>query len=110
MGLILSVRCVGCGYEADGLRLGGSHEQIAEHDVSAYELFASPCCKQVESVRVLLGARYPEAECGSCAQSFEPTQETRFRVSTLKGEVFSGHSCPRCSEPRLEFSPIETFL
>lgn len=110
MGLILDAACGACGYEGRDLRLGGTHAMIAQHDVAAHELFATPCCREVQSVVCLLGQEYPEARCETCGDAFRPDPARRYRISTLKGERLSGHACPRCGEPRLEFSVRGKFV
>jgi hypothetical protein len=90
--------------------LGATHAQIAAHDVSTYELFAAPCCGEVQSVLVYMGTPYPEASCEGCKAPLSLGPETRYRVATLKGEVYEGHPCPRCQAPELRFVPGESFL
>ena len=110
MGLILDGACGECGYEVRDLRLGGSHAQIAAHDVSAYELFRAACCQQVQSVLVYLGQGLPDARCEGCDQPLPLAPEQRYRVATLKGEAFGGHGCPRCARPSLTFVAKDRFV
>lgn len=110
MGLILDARCDACGYARPGLRLGGSHAQIEAHDVSHLEVYAAPCCRDLQSVHLFLGAPLPTPPCEGCGQAFELTSERRYRISTLKGEVLTGHACPRCEARTLAFARAGTFL
>ncbi len=109
MGLILSAGCSSCGFSRDGLRLGATHEQIGQHDVCARELFAAACCSTVVSVLVYLGQSYPETPCNSCETPLALTPDTRYRVSSMKGEVLAGHTCPACGEPLLAFEKTGSF-
>jgi DNA-directed RNA polymerase subunit RPC12/RpoP len=110
MGLILDARCDACGYGRDGLRLGATHAQIAAHDRSHHEVFAAPCCREVQSVEVVLGAPWPEPPCAGCGRPFTLVTERRYRISTMKGEVLSGHACPRCDARSLRFERAGTFI
>lgn len=109
MGLFLSAHCP-CGYQRDELRLGATHAQIAAHDVSTWELYTAPCCGEVQSVLVYMGAELPTAQCERCQAPLPLDRASRYRVSTLKGQVYEGHTCPRCGTPRLRFEPGDTFL
>ena len=109
MGLFLTAQCP-CGYERGDLRLGATHAQIAAHDVSTYELYAAPCCGEVQSVLVYMGAPLPDAPCERCAAPLPLSAPTRYRVATLKGQVMEGHRCPRCQAAELRFVPGESFL
>lgn len=109
MGLHLSAACP-CGYRREGLRLGATHEQIAAHDVSHYELFLTPCCREVQSVLVLLGQPLPAGACARCQAPLDLSAATRHRVTTLKGERLSGHACPRCGEARLAYEVTGRFV
>ena len=109
MGLILDATCASCGFTRDGLRLGATHEQIAQHDVCAHELFAVACCSTVASVLVFLGQPYPDTSCDACKTPLTLTAETRYRISTLKGEVLEEHACPVCDRSTLSFQPTGSF-
>mgnify|MGYP001199448757 CR=1 FL=1 len=108
MGLYLSAACP-CGYTRQGLRLGATHGQIAAHDVSHYELFLARCCREVQSVLVLLGQPLPAASCERCQVPLDLAGAQRHRVSTLKGERLEGHICPRCEAPRLGYAVTGRF-
>ncbi len=110
MGLILRASCAACGYARDDLRLGGDHGQIAAHDVSHWELYRLPCCGEVESVLLHLGAPPPEVACARCGAQAALGRETRYRVATLKGEALTGHPCPRCAAATLAFERRGKFV
>lgn len=108
MGLLLDAACRACGHARSGLKLGATHAQIDRHDIEHHELFAAPCCKDVVSVVVLLGQPWVTTPCVcGAALASEPR---RYRVSTLKGEVLTGHACPRCGAAALAFEKRGTFL
>ncbi len=90
--------------------MGGSHAQIEAHDVSCFELFRSDCCKAVVSIKVLHGFAYPETQCEDCGERLDLNPETRYRIATLKGEIFAGHTCPKCGDASLDFTPTGKFL
>lgn len=109
MGLILNADCGSCGFTRSGLRLGATHEQIGQHDVCARELFAAACCSTVVSVLVYLGQPYPDTSCEDCEAPLPLNAESRFRISTLKGEVLDGHACPGCGKASLAFQRTGSF-
>jgi hypothetical protein len=110
VGLVLTATCDSCAYERADLRLGATHAQIEAHDVSTRELFRAVCCKQVVSVLVLHGGSYPETPCEECEDRLDLSAETRYRIATLKGEVFRGHPCPSCASTSLRFEPTGKFV
>lgn len=110
MGLILDARCDACGYARPGLRLGATHAEIGAHDISHQEVYAAPCCRALQSVRLFMGAPPPTPTCDDCGRPFELAPERRYRISTLKGEVLVGHPCPRCAARALAFTRAGTFL
>ena len=110
MGLHLSARCAACGYAREGLELGGSHAQIEAHDVSHFEVYAAPCCRALQSVQLFLGAPLPTPACEGCGQPFELGAARRYRISTMKGEVLTGHPCPRCQATELAFETTGKFV
>ncbi|RMG08796.1 MAG: hypothetical protein D6731_21015 [Planctomycetota bacterium] len=109
MGLILDAACAACAFRAGGLRLGATHAEIGQHDVCTRELYLAPCCARVQSVRVFLGRPLPEVSCEECARPLPLRPEHRYRIATLKGEVFRAHPCPRCGARALAFSPQAEF-
>jgi hypothetical protein len=110
VGLVLTAACP-CGYRREGLRLGGTHAQIAAHDVSHYELFLAGCCREVQSVLLLLGQPLPAAAaCERCEAPLDLATAIRYRVSTLKGERLTGHPCPRCGAPELDYEVVDRFV
>lgn len=110
MGLILDASCDACGYARQGLRLGATHAQIEAHDVSHFEVFAAPCCQDLLSAHLFLGVVWPEPPCDRCGKPVVLAQERRYRISTMKGEVLTGHPCPRCAARALQFTRAGTFL
>lgn len=110
MGLVLDARCDDCGYARDGLRLGATHAQIAAHDVSHLEVFAAPCCRDLQSVHLFLGVPWPQPPCERCGAPVTLVPERRYRISTMKGEVLQGHPCPRCEKKTLRFVRRGTFI
>lgn len=110
MGLFLKASCPACGYQRGGLRLGATHAQIAAHDVSTFEVFRATCCDELQSVLVYMGQAYPSTCCDRCQLPLKLDAETRYRISTLKGQVYEGHVCPRCQAAELRFEPGESFL
>lgn len=111
MGLILRASCGACGFAQEDLRLGATHEQIADHDVSHSEVFQATCCGRLQSVRLLLGQGYPDPgpACEFCEELVAPRDETRYRISTMKGEDLAGHRCPVCAAPQLSFEKTGSF-
>ncbi|MCO5171130.1 MAG: hypothetical protein M9894_32910 [Planctomycetes bacterium] len=109
MGLVLDATCDACGYACAGLRLGATHAQIEAHDVSHLEVHAAPCCRDLQSVQLFMGAPPPEPPCARCGRPFPLVAEGRYRIATLKGEVFSGHPCPRCGARALMFTRVGDF-
>lgn len=109
MGLILDARCDACGYARAGLKLGATHAQIAAHERSHHEVFA-PCCQELQSVLVVLGEPWPQPPCERCGQPVTLAAERRYRISTMKGEVLTGHPCPRCGAKSLRFERAGTFI
>ena len=55
-------------------------------------------------------AAFPATSCDRCQVALKLDLDTRYRISTLKGEVFEGHRCPKCDAPELTFVPGETFI
>jgi hypothetical protein len=110
MGLVLDARCDDCGYACEGLRLGATHEQIAAHDRSHLEVFLAPCCRDLQSVLLVLGAPWPEPPCERCGAPVTLAVERRYRISTMKGEALAGHPCPRCAKTTLRFERAGTFI
>lgn len=109
MGLFLEARCA-CGYSRQALRLGGSHAQIAAHDVSHYEVFEAPCCRELQSVLLRMGESPPATGCDRCGAPLPFAKEHRHRISTMKGEKLDGHRCPRCGEARLGYRSTGSFV
>ena len=109
MGLILHARCGACGYDRADLRLGATHAQIDQHDICHHEVHASPCCRELQSVLLFLGAPLPEPPCARCGVAFVLAPERRYRISTMKGEVLTGHACPRCGARALSFERTSSF-
>ena len=109
MGLILDARCDACGFAQSALKLGATHAEIATHDVNTLELFSAPCCKAVQSVRVLMGHPYPETPCEGCAKPLPLAPDQRYRIATMKGEILKGHRCPSCGADRLSFESKGSF-
>jgi ribosomal protein S27E len=109
MGLILTARCGACGHEQTDLALGATHAEIAAHDVSTRELYEAPCCQVVQSVHLLMGQPLPDVDCAECGERLPLAAEQRYRVATLKGEVFSGHRCPACGASELAFEQTDSF-
>ncbi|MBL4847344.1 MAG: hypothetical protein JKY65_17630 [Planctomycetes bacterium] len=103
MGLILSARCEGCGYEERELRLGTTHSAIDEHDVEVCYLFPATCCGRVQSVALLLGMPLPTPPCVSCGEPLVLEREKQYRIARLSGDVLKGHPCPACSAETLSF-------
>lgn len=108
MGLVLEARCGDCDFAQGDLKLGGTHEQIAAHDVSHYQVFPAGCCRRLQSVLLLLGQPLPEVDCDACSDRLALVKH--YRVSTLKGEQWSGHTCPACAAESLTFERVDTFL
>lgn len=109
MGLYLEARCA-CGYAREALRLGGTHAQIAAHDVSHYEVFLAPCCRELQSVLLRMGQPLPATPCDRCGAPLPLEKAHRHRISTLKGERLAGHPCPRCGETRLDYRSTGSFV
>lgn len=109
MGLILDAGCDSCGFSRRALRLGATHAEIATHDVNTLELFATPCCKSMQSVRVLMGQPYPAPPCEGCAKPLSLAAGERYRIATMKGEVLTGHRCPACGAETLAFEVKGSF-
>lgn len=109
MGLLLDATCDDCAFARPGLKLGATHAQIDRHDIEHHELFAVPCCRDLQSVVVLLGQPLPEPPCATCGAPLQLRPEARLRVTTMKGEVLEGHPCPRCAARRLRLTVRETF-
>ena len=111
MGLILSARCDGCGYEeSEQLRLGTTHAAIEEHDVEVSYLFPALCCGRVQSVLLLLGMPLPSPPCVSCGEPLALEREQQYRIARLSGDTFSGHPCPACAAKTLSFFELGKFL
>ena len=108
MGLVLEARCGGCDFAQGDLKLGGSHAQIAAHDVSHYQVFPAACCRRLQSELILLGQPLPDVACAACAAPLP--LDRPYRIATLKGEQWDGHTCPACSDASLTFARVETFL
>ncbi|MGE0709322.1 MAG: hypothetical protein AB7N76_26820 [Planctomycetota bacterium] len=109
MGLILDASCA-CGFSAEGLRLGATHEEIARHDVEVAEIFRTACCTTLLSVQVLLGQPLPAPLCPGCGQAVTLAPESRYAIARLSGVRLEGHPCPRCGEPALSFREQRRFL
>lgn len=110
VGFVVDARCHDCGYAREDLRFGATHEEIGQHDVCTRELYRAPCCGEVQSVLIYMGQPLPERACEGCEATLDLGLELRYRVATLKGEVWSGHPCPRCAEAALEFRPRDKFV
>jgi hypothetical protein len=110
MGLILEASCDACDFHTDDLRLGADNAQMSAHDRSSQELYRTECCAGVQSVEVFLGFPPPEVPCARCGGPLRLTDETRYRVATLKGEAYAEHPCPACGAKQLGFRPTGKFI
>ncbi|MDC3379309.1 hypothetical protein OAX78_03405 [Planctomycetota bacterium] len=110
MGLVLEATCDSCEFTQAELRLGGTHEMIARHDVAHFELFWATCCEQVHSIEVKLGQAYPDTPCPTCNATLNLASSHRYRVATLKGETLAKHPCPKCSGEALTFRQTGKFI
>jgi hypothetical protein len=110
MGLILDASCANCDYTQSGLRLGGTREEVTRHDVEVAWLFRASCCKQVQSVQILLGQPLPSPECATCGQSLALHLADRYRIACLSGTVLEGHPCPACAGESMCFVEAGSFL
>lgn len=83
---------------------------IARHDVAHFDVFATPCCRDLQSVEVVLGQGHAPVPCARCGVEFTPSAPDRYRISRLRGEVLEGHPCPRCGAAVLGFEVTARFV
>ena len=107
--MIVEAVCGACGYRESGLGLGATHAEIAQHDVCTRELFRAPCCGVVVSAVVEMGQPRPSPPCPGCETALVLSEDLRYRVARLSGDVWDGHRCPRCAEASLRFEQGEGF-
>jgi hypothetical protein len=84
--------------------------QMSAHDRSSQELYRAACCGAVQSVEVFLGFPPPQTPCEGCGADLPLSDDTRYHIAALKGEVWDGHPCPRCGAATLSFERRDSFI
>ncbi|MCA8925713.1 MAG: hypothetical protein KDD82_28145 [Planctomycetes bacterium] len=111
MGLTLSARCAACGYDEDDIKLGATHQEIAQHDVCTREVYVVSCCTRLASLLIYLGQPLPaDLPCPHCERPVDFDASPRLPIATLSGVRLTGHPCPRCGAAELGFTELGRFV